>query len=324
VKVSRAVVLKGGASLERQVSLRSGARVEDAFERLGIDVTPLDVDSMLVKRLRELGPEVAFIALHGRGGEDGTVQELLEIVGVPYTGSGVLACMACMDKVLTKHLLLGAGIPTPDFFAFNQTAFKEFGAADTLPAIEERLGFPVVVKPAAQGSALGIKFAGSAEEVPEALISAFSYDDRVLLERHVSGRELAVGVLGATDEPIALPIVEAIPKEDSRFDFEARYEIGRTDFVCPAELPEEITKRAQEIAVSTYRLLGCYGFARIDMMLDEEGGAAGAQVLEAQAIPGLTETSLLPMAAEAADMSFDGLVERLLELALARDAAAVA
>ena len=165
----KVAVLKGGASLERQVSLRSAARVQDALERLGHEVMPIDVDATLVQRLRETTPDVAFVALHGRGGEDGTVQELLEIVGVPYTGSGVPACMRCMDKVLTKHLLVQEGIPTPAFFAFSEVAFREFGAADALPAIEERLGFPIVVKPAAQGSALGIEFAPAAKDVPQAL-----------------------------------------------------------------------------------------------------------------------------------------------------------
>jgi D-alanine-D-alanine ligase len=311
----RVAVLKGGASLERQVSLRSAARVEDALERLGHDVVPIDVDATLVERLRESRPDVAFVALHGRGGEDGTVQELLEIVGVPYTGSGVLACMRSMDKVLTKHLLEREGVPTPDFFAFSAVAFREFGAADTLPAIEERLGFPIVVKPAAQGSALGIKFAASASDVPEALVAAFSYDDRVLLERHVSGRELAVGLLEEEHGPQALPIVEAKPKQEYFFDFEARYEIGKTDYVCPADLPADVTTLAQDLAVATYRLLGCYGFARVDMMLPDDGPP---QVLEAQAIPGLTETSLFPQAAEAAGISFDELVGRLVELALKR------
>jgi D-alanine-D-alanine ligase len=157
--VSRVAVLKGGSSLERQVSLRSGARVQDALERLGHEVIPIDVGPDLVERLQADSPDAAFLALHGPGGEDGTVQELLEILGVPYTGSGVPACIRSMDKVLTKHLLIESGVPTPPFFAFNETAFQGLGAAGALPAIEERLDFPIVVKPAAQGSALGIKFA---------------------------------------------------------------------------------------------------------------------------------------------------------------------
>ena len=317
----RVALLRGGPSLERQVSLRSAARVEDALERLGIDFVSIDVGASLIDDLRASEADVAFVALHGRGGEDGTVQELLEIVGMPYTGSGVLACMRCMDKVLTKHMLLEEGLPTPDFFAFSEIAFKELGAGDALPAIEERLGFPIVVKPAAQGSALGIKFAGSAGDMPEALIAAFSYDDRVLLERHVEGRELAVSLLEDEGEVRALPVVEARPKQEYFYDFEARYEIGKTDFVCPADLPEGVESQARDLAVSVFRLLGCYGFARVDMILS---GDSGLQVLEAQAIPGLTDTSLLPQAAEAAGIRFEQLVERMLEQALSRDVPAPA
>ena len=162
---------------------------------------------------------------------------------MPYTASGPSACMRCMDKVLAKHALRDAGLPTPDFYAFSQTAFESLGAAHALPAIEERLDFPVVVKPAAQGSALGIRFAPTAAEVPAAIVAAFSYDTKVLLERHVTGRELAVSVLDGPDGPEALPVVEAIPRGGDHYDFEARYEIGRTDFVCPAELDEATTAR---------------------------------------------------------------------------------
>jgi D-alanine-D-alanine ligase len=309
--VSRVAVLKGGRSLERQVSLRSGARVEDALKRLDHEVVPIDVALDLIRRLREAEPDVAFIAMHGRDGEDGTVQELLEILGIPYTGSGVLACVRAMDKVLAKHLMVEEGIPTPEFFAFNETAFRELGAAEALPAIEERLEFPIVVKPSSQGSALGIKFAGSAGDVPAALVSAFSYDSRVLLERHVDGRDLAVSILD--DE--ALPVVEAVPRDEEFYDFEARYEIGRTNFVCPAELPPRVTEQAQELALRTYRLLGCSAFARVDLML---GTGGELTVLEANPIPGLTETSLLPQAAEAAGISFEELVGRIVELALTR------
>jgi D-alanine-D-alanine ligase len=314
--VSRVAVLKGGSSLERQVSLRSGARVEDALGRLGHECVPIDVGDNLVRRLREEQPEIAFVALHGAGGEDGAVQELLEILGLPYTGSSVLACMRSIDKVLAKHLFEEANIPTPEFFAFSETAFKTLGAADTLPAIEERLDFPIVVKPATGGSALGIKFARSPADVPGAIVSGFSYDSRVLLERHVHGRDLAVSIVEGADGPEALPIVEAVPRDEDFYDFEARYEIGRTDFVCPADVPEQTARRAQQLALDVYRLLGLYGFARVDLMLENESGALF--VLEANAIPGLTETSLLPQAAEAAGIGFDELIERILELAWAR------
>jgi len=309
----KVAVLKGGRSLERGVSLRSGARVEDALGRLGHDVVALDVGAELVKHLSAERPDVAFVAMHGVGGEDGTVQELLEILGIPFTGPAAAACARCMDKALAKHAIREAGLPTPDWFAFSETAFRELGAGDALGEIERRLGFPLVVKPSRGGSSLGVKFAAGRDEVPQALISAFSYDDRVLLERFVEGRELAVSVLGEE----ALPIVEAIPAQGDRYDFEARYEIGRTRFVCPAELDDEQRTAVTEAALATYRALGCSGFARVDLILE----AGGPQVLEANAIPGLTDTSLLPQAAEAAGLSFEQLVERILDLALTPTAA---
>ena len=304
----KVAVLKGGRSLERIVSLRSGARVEDALGRLGHEVVALDVGGDLVRRLTAERPDVAFVAMHGVGGEDGTAQELLEILGIPFTGPGAAACARCMDKALAKHAIREAGLPTADWFAFSQTAFRELGAADALGRLDESLGFPLVVKPSRGGSALGVKFAAAASEVPRALVAAFSYDDRILLERFVGGRELAVSVLG--DE--ALPVVEAIPEDGDSYDFEARYEIGRTRFVCPADLDDEQRRAVTEAALATYRALGCSGFARVDLILDEQG----PQVLEANAIPGLTDTSLLPQAAEVAGMSFEQLVGRILDLAL--------
>jgi D-alanine-D-alanine ligase len=309
--VSLVAVLKGGRSLERQVSLASGARVEDALKRLGHEVVGIDVRGDLVERLRAAEPDVAFIALHGREGEDGTVQELLEILGVPYTGPGPSSCARCWDKVLAKHLMRDAGIPTPDFYAFNETAFKELGAADALPAIEGRLAFPVVVKPARGGSALGIKFASSTAQVPSALVAAFSYDRKVLLERYVAGSDLAVSIVDG--QP--LPVVEAVPVDEDFYDFEARYEIGRTTFVCPAELSAEDTARAQELALEAWRLFRCRGFARVDLMRDRETGQLC--VLEVNSVPGLTDTSLLPQAADEAGMPFDDLIARIVELALA-------
>ncbi len=308
--MSVVAVLKGGRSLERQVSLQSGARVEDALRRLGHEAVGIDVDHDLVRRLREVAPDVAFVALHGRDGEDGTVQELLEVVGVPYTGSGVSACVRASDKVLAKHEMRDAGIPTPDSLSFNETAFKELGAADALGAVEERLGFPLVVKPADQGSALGIKFAASAADVPAALVAAFSYSSKVLLERHIRGSDLAVSILDGT----ALPVVEAAPVDPADFyDFAARYTIGRTRFVCPAELPDDVTARAQALALATHDVLGCRGFSRVDLMRDAASGELW--VLEVNAIPGLTDTSLLPQAADSAGIGFDELVGRILALA---------
>jgi D-alanine-D-alanine ligase len=316
---SRVAVLKGGGSLERTVSLRSGARVQQALTRLGHEVVAIDAGPELVAQLHECAPDAAFVALHGRDGEDGTVQGLLEAIGVPYTGSGPAACMRCTDKALAKYLMREAGIPTPEFTAVKESAIKDLGVAAALPDIARRLGFPLVVKPASQGSALGVKFARSSEELPGAIVGALSYDRKAVIERYVKGRDLAVSVLGAAserDSPIALPVVEAIPRQEEFYNYESRYEIGMTTFVCPAELPADTSERASELARETYRLLGCHGVARVDLMLDTDSGELS--VLETNVGPGLTETSLLPLAADAAGIGFDELVERILSSAFTR------
>jgi len=331
----KVAVLKGGGSLERTVSLRSGARVQQALSRLGHEVVAIDAGQDLVAQLHECRPDAAFVALHGGDGEDGTVQGLLELIGVPYTGSGPAACMRCTDKALAKYLMREAGIPTPDFTAIKETAIKELGVAAALGDIEQLLGFPLVVKPASQGSALGVKFARSSEELPGAIVGALSYDRKVVIERYVKGRDLAVSVLDCLSsaegpregdaetessptpgEPLALPVVEAIPREEEFYNYESRYEIGMTTFVCPAELPVETSALAQELALETYRLLGCHGVARVDLMLDADTGELS--VLETNVGPGLTETSLLPLAADAGGIGFDELIERILASAFTR------
>lgn len=304
----RVAVLKGGRSLEREVSLRSGLNAEAAPRRMGHDVLEIDVDQHLVRTLRAERPDAAFIALHGKGGEDGTVQELLEILEIPYTGPGVLACERATDKVVAKAHFAAAGIDTPPAYAFSQDAFRELGAGEAIPDIRERLGLPLVVKPAKQGSALGISVAHEPGDIPAALMSALSYDDRVLLERFVPGRELAISVLG-TSEPWALPVVEAIPRGREFYDFEARYTPGLTDFEAPARLPDAIAQEAARVAIACYRALGCRGVSRVDMILDPDDRL---WVLEINPIPGMTDTSLLPKAAEAAGLGFDEVVERIL------------
>jgi D-alanine-D-alanine ligase len=317
----KVAVLKGGGSLERTVSLRSGARVQHALSRLGHEVVAIDAGQDLVAQLHACEPDAAFVALHGGDGEDGTVQGLLEMIGVPYTGSGPAGCMRATDKALAKYLMREAGIPTPGFTAIKESAIKELGVAAALGDIESRLGFPLVVKPASQGSALGVKFARSSAELPPAIVGALSYDRKVVIERYVKGRDLAVSVLDAHDDaerrgPQALPIVEAIPREQEFYNYESRYEIGMTTFVCPADLPEETTARAQKLALDTYELLGCHGIARVDLMLDADSGELS--VLETNVGPGLTETSLLPLAADAAGIGFDELVGRILASAFTR------
>jgi D-alanine-D-alanine ligase len=318
----RVAVLKGGWALERTVSLRSGERVQKTLRALGHEVVAIDVGPEMLAQVIEAKPDAAFIALHGGDGEDGTVQGLLETIGIPYTGSGPAACMRATDKALAKHLMREAGIPTPDWSAFKESAVKDLGVAAALPAIERKLGFPIVAKPARQGSALGVKFAHSSEELPPAIVGALSYDRKVVLERYVKGRDLAVSVLDGKNgspparDPIALPVIEAIPRETEFYNYESRYEIGMTTFVCPAELPDGVTERAQELALETYRLLGCHGVARVDLMLEEETGEL--TVLETNVVPGLTETSLLPLAADAAEIWLDLLVARILNSAFTR------
>jgi D-alanine-D-alanine ligase len=336
----RVAVLKGGHSLERAVSLRSGAQVQDGLQRLGHEVVPIDVGTELVAQLLEAGADAAFIALHGPGGEDGVVQGLLEAVGLPYTGSGPAACMRCTDKLLAKYLMREAGIPTPAFHALREDSIRELGAAAALARVEAGLGFPLVVKPAKGGSALGVKFARSSAELPSAMVGAFSYDSTIVLERYVKGRDLAVSLLetpaarsadppahapattalssasGTTARAMALPVVEAVPRDEGFYDYESRYEIGRTTFVCPADLAPETTARAQELALSVYELLGCHGVARVDLMLDQDSGELW--VLETNVVPGMTATSLLPQAADAAEIGFEELVERILASAFTR------
>ena len=307
-----AIVAMGGRSLEREISLRSGRRVERALRSLGYPVQALDADGDFVERLLEASPRFVFVAMHGRGGEDGTLQDLLETLAIPYTGSDPLASALCMDKMLFKRILRLNAIPTPAFHSFNETAFRELGGARTFPRLLEELGLPVVVKPVAQGSAIGIKFVASAEQLPSAILGAFGYGDRVLVERRVVGRELAVTVLdrsGSGRSPRALPVVELFTPE-SFYSYEAHYTIGQLRMEAPADLPDEVRARVEQVALDSYRLMGCRDFARVDLILDERDSP---QVLEINTIPGLTETGIATAAAEAAGLTFADFVAAIVE-----------
>ncbi|MHB1538958.1 MAG: D-alanine--D-alanine ligase family protein [Solirubrobacteraceae bacterium] len=305
--MSLALVAMGGSSLEREISLRSGHRVERALRTLGHRVRGLDVDARFIEGALELRPSFVFIAMHGRGGEDGTLQELLETLSVPYTGSDALASALCMDKVLFKRMLVQHGLPTPAFHSFSETAFREMGGAGTFPRLLEQLGLPVVVKPVAQGSAIGIRFVETPQSFASAILGAFGYGDRVLVERRVLGRELAVTVLGPPERCRALPIVELSTPGDF-YSYEAHYTIGGVRLQAPAQLPEHVRARVEELALASYRLLGCRDFARVDIVLDEH---ELPHVLEINTIPGLTETGITPAAAEAAGMRFTELVAEI-------------
>lgn len=303
----RVAVLQGGRSLERGVSLRSGGRVTEALQRLGHEVSVHDLSSDLVSSLAKERPDVAFIALHGTEGEDGTIQSLLDLLEIPYTGPGVASCQRCMDKSLAKYILRENDLPTPDWISYTEAGIRDFGAASTFGNAVAKLGLPLVAKPGSQGSSLGVKVVTEESALPNALITALSYDSEAILERWVSGRELAVSVIGDH----ALPVVEAIPTESNSYDFEARYEIGAAHFECPATLEDDVAAAVERVALDAYHALGCSGFARVDLILASDG----PQILEINAIPGLTETSLLPQAAEAAGISFETMVEQILELA---------
>lgn len=261
--------------------------------------------------------DCVFVALHGGDGEDGRVQGLLDCLRVPYTGSGVAASSLCMDKVRFKYLVQGAGLPTPPWIEVRQRDWLRDAGA-TLRQVADRLGFPCFVKSANSGSSLGVFRVQEPEGLESAIDEAFEYDDRLLAEPEIRGREITCAVLGNSGDAdvVALPPIEIRPKGSATFfDFEAKYRPGASEEICPAPLDPTMTRRAQDLAIALHELAGCDGMSRADMILDERGEL---QVLEVNTIPGLTATSLLPQAARAGGLTFSQLVERLIELALRR------
>ncbi len=304
--------------MEREVSLITGRRVAHALERLGHEVHPLDVEADTTERLLKIEPDAAFVCLHGIGGEDGTVQALLETLKIPYTGSGPLSSIRCMDKDYAKRAMRAAGIPTAPFRTFLRRAMHEMGAASALGIAADALGYPLIVKPARQGSGLGLTKVEGPAALLEAVYEAFGYDGKILLERWVSGIEITAPILEpAGEDPRVLNLVEVRPRGGS-YDFEAKYTPGATDFAIPAEIPTDTAANVGETALAAYRALGCSGFGRVDMILENDT----PQVLDANTIPGFTETSTLPLAAEAAGTSFEELVETILDAALQIEASA--
>jgi D-alanine-D-alanine ligase len=275
----------------------------------------LDVTADLVQTLRSERPDAAYIALHGKYGEDGTIQELLEFVGIPYTGPGVVSCALSWDKSVAKHLFAEKGIPTPVWLTFTADAFKEMGAATALDLVPESVGgYPVAVKPGRQGSALGFRRVDSADDLADALLSALSYDTSVIVERWIEGTELAVAVLSGQEDVRVLPAVEIVATH-GLYDFSARTTPGEAEFFAPARIAPEAAGTVAEIARQVHTMLDCRDVSRVDMILDTEGKPS---VLESNSSPGMTETSLLPMAAEADGMTFQDVVSKVIEDALAR------
>lgn len=305
-------VLMGGRSLEREISLQSGEAVFAALRELGYRAVALDVTPDLTETLRRERPDAVYITLHGKFGEDGTVQEALEFLGIPYTGPGVTSCTLAWDKALSKRLFVEAGIPTPPWVTFTADAFKEMGAASALDLVPEAVGgFPVVVKPTKQGSALGLTKVDGPEDLPEALLTALSFSDAALVERWVEGAEIAVSVLDGPQGPDVLPPVEMVPRSGV-FDFSAMYTRGETDYFCPARLSDPAAGEVAKLAARCHELLRCRDVSRVDMVVDAAGRPF---VLEVNTSPGMTDTSLLPMAAHAAGLDFSLLVDRLVTAA---------
>ncbi len=290
-------VLQGGRSAEREVSLRSGAQVALALRGRGHDVAQVDLDGDVWDRLRDGGFECVFIALHGRLGEDGTVQGMLELLALPYTGSGVLASALCIDKVRTNRLLQAEGFRIPDF--------EEFGGEE-VDDLAERYGLPAVVKPVREGSTIGLTIAKDVDSLADGLVLARRYDARVMVQRFVEGTEVTVGVL-ATPQLCVLPTLE-ITYENATYDYDAKYTEGRSHHIIPARIPETGRRAVAEAAGRAFLTVGCEGMARVDFIVDRD---CTPWLLEVNTVPGLTAISLLPDAARAAGIDFPEMCERL-------------
>jgi D-alanine-D-alanine ligase len=302
----RVAVLMGGRSAEREVSLNTGRQVCDALSSLGVDVVPIDAgDAGFIRRLQESGADACFIALHGRFGEDGTIQGLLELLGMPYVGSGVLASAAAMDKIISKRLFDQAGLLSPEWAVLQRSEEVD------LASITTTLGPKTVVKPANEGSAIGVTISHSPDELPSAIAEAFRHDNFVLVEQFVAGVEVTVGVLG-NDELFVLPTLEVVPDHEF-YDYESKYVPGMSRHIIPARVSDEAAAQCQRLSLEAHKLLGCRGMSRSDTIVTED---EEVYLLEVNTIPGMTSTSLLPDAARAAGIEFPDLCMQLVRWAL--------
>jgi D-alanine-D-alanine ligase len=307
-------VLAGGLSHEREVSLRSGRRLSAALRSVGVTVEEWDTDRGLLTRLKEHRPDAVVVALHGGEGENGSVQTVLEMFGVPYVGTDSRACRRAWDKPTAKAELARAGLSTPEWVVLPHATFRELGAQPVLDAMVESLGLPLMLKPDQGGSALGAQVVRDAAELPTAMVGCLAYGETVLAERFIDGVEVAVAVVDGPDGPYALPPVEIVP-ESGVYDYTARYTAGLTDFHAPARLEADAAKSVGELAVAAHRLLGLRDVSRTDAIVAPDGTV---YFLEVNVSPGLTETSLLPMAVEAAGGSLGEIYAGLIERAVSR------
>jgi len=317
--VTRIAVLAGGRSPEREISVRSGHRVAAALHERGHDAPIVDpADVSLVEALAEGGFQVCYLVLHGKEGEDGTVQRLLELVGLPYTGTAPFACEVAFDKVLAKDALASAGVRTPAWASVEAAALRDLGAGAALARAVERVGLPAVVKPARSGSAMGVAFVEREADLAPAIMGALSFADAAIIEAKIEGVEVAAGIVGGVgdSELEALPLVEIVPKSGV-YDYAARYTAGATEYFAPARVQPEVAQECVSEALLAFEGLGLRDVTRVDILVDREGVP---WVLEVNVSPGMTETSLLPMAAHAAGMSLGDLCDRVVHAALARAA----
>ncbi len=308
------LVLAGGLSYERDVSLRSGRRVLDALRAVGIEAIQRDADVTLLPSLVAERPDAVIIALHGATGEDGSLRGVLDLCGVPYVGCDAQASRVAWDKPSAKAVLREAGIPTPDWVALPHDRFSELGAAAVLDRIVDRLGLPLMVKPAHGGSGLGAAVVRDLTELPAAMVGCFAYDQTALVERYIAGTDIAVSIVDQGDGPVALPAVEIVPR-NGVYDYAARYTAGLTTWHVPARLDSSTAATITEIALAAHTALGLRDLSRVDLILDQAGVAT---VLEVNVSPGMTETSLLPMAVSAAGLDFGKLLANLVARAAAR------
>ncbi|GAB2827526.1 D-alanine--D-alanine ligase [Alpinimonas psychrophila] len=306
-------VLAGGISHEREVSLRSGRRVSDALQGCGHNVSLADPDASLFSNLMDSAPDVVWPALHGFSGEDGALLGLLEVSGYAYVGPTAAAARLAWSKPIAKTLVARAGVDTPESITLAREAFRELGAATVLQLISGALGQSLVVKPASGGSAQGVTIVTRADQLPRAMVDAYTYSDVALIEKHVAGVEVSVTVIDTGDGPRALPAVEIVPL-DGVYSFEARYNAGETNFFVPARLSDAVSARIADVAVSVHETLGLDYLSRIDLIVDALGTP---WFLEANALPGLTETSSAPIAMEAAGFELGALYETLARRAVA-------
>lgn len=311
--MSTVAVLAGGRSPEREVSLRSGHRVAGALRSKGYDAIQLDpADGPLVENLSSAGVSACYIALHGKEGEDGVVQRLLELLDIPYTGTRPRGCQLAFDKILAKETMDEAGVPTPAWGAIQASALRDLAAGRALAPLVERIGLPLVVKPSRAGSAMGLSFVAHERDLPNAVMNALSFADAAVIEARIEGPEIAVGMIGGDHD--AYPLIEIVPKSGV-FDYAARYTPGATEYFAPARVPEEVGERCRAAAAAASAALGLRDVARADVMVDGEGRP---WVVDVNVSPGMTDTSLLPMAAAAGGVGFEDLCERVLEMALGR------